>query len=142
MDDNFLFSKFFRKRVEPAADASAGRDIVEAATSFILTRTDKELSNLVLQDTAAAIEVDGSLLSKEFELNLKITFEKFVAREKVHRAAFALEKEKDIAIEKLAKRLGYTTIREFELAFEDYFLVEPQMYRELIIKPGYIISTP
>lgn len=134
MDDHSSIAEFLRRisEIQKNCETSSGEDIVEMATAFILTRSDKELSNLKLKDAAEAVGRDSALLANEFELGQNITFEKFVLREKVHRAIYALEQEEDITISNLARRLGFTTTYDFSFAFEKYFLICPRRYKKII----------
>ena len=107
-------------------------DVAEQATAFILTRSDREISNLNITETAASLGTECAFLSQEFLLDQKITFERFVEREKLYRAAFALEIEGYITVGSLSKRLGFVTVRDFVKTFEDYFLIDPRRYQLLV----------
>jgi transcriptional regulator GlxA family with amidase domain len=87
---------------------------------------------LSITDAAAALGTECTLLSREFLLDQKITFERFVEREKLYRAAFALEKERYITVRSLSGRLGFATVHDFVKTFEEYFLIDPQRYRLLV----------
>lgn len=136
MYDNFIISKFFNcgTDTEDNNGKFQGVNIAELATVFILTRSDEEISNLKLKDAAEAIGLDIALLAREFKLDQKITFERFVEREKMYRAIYALEKERNITIHNLAKRLGYSTVHDFTEVFERYNLIEPQKFKEIVKK--------
>ncbi|MCK5055749.1 MAG: hypothetical protein KAT34_03790 [Candidatus Aminicenantes bacterium] len=130
MNDDYLF--YDGKGMKEKGDQPRETDVAEQAAAFILTRSDLKLSNLGITDAAAAVGTECAFLSQDFLLDRRITFERFVEREKLYRAAFAFEIERHITVGALSKRLGFATIRHFAKAFEDYFLIAPQRYQLLV----------
>ncbi|MFC2156062.1 hypothetical protein ACFLRB_06205 [Acidobacteriota bacterium] len=130
MNDDYLF--YNDKWMKEKGDKPWETDVAEQATAFILTRSDQELSDLNIKDTATALGTECAFLSQEFLLYQGITFERFMEREKLYRAVFALEIDRYLTVGGLSKRLGFTTVRNFVKTFEDYFLIDPWRYQLLI----------
>lgn len=130
MKDDFLL--YDDNEMNDEGEKPGETDVAEQATAFVLTRSDLELSELNIRDVAAALGTERDFLSQEFLIDRKISFERFVEREKLFRAAFALETEQQVTVRGLSKRLGFATVRDFVKPFEDYFLIDPQRYRLLV----------
>lgn len=104
------------------------------AVVYILSLTDKELRSLQLKDVARAVQTGSIFLSKVFKNTLRISLAEFIKREKLNRAFYTLEKERNIRVKDLANRLGFPGLHHFEQEFENYFLIDPGSYKELVGK--------
>lgn len=107
-------------------------DIPEKAVIYILSLQDEEIKSVRVKDVADAVKIDRAYLSRVFKSTLRISLTRFIKREKLYRAFFALEKEQDINVRDLSDRLGFPGIRSFEREFECFFLVKPGRYKELV----------
>ncbi|MCK4765236.1 MAG: helix-turn-helix transcriptional regulator [Candidatus Aminicenantes bacterium] len=108
-------------------------NITEQAVKLILSCNDEELKRLRLRDVAKAVDTFAALLYIKFIIEHKITFNRLVEREKIHRAIFYLDENPGLKIEDLSKKLGFPAIPVFEEKFEKYLLVKPERYKRLVM---------
>lgn len=106
--------------------------MTDAAVVFILNCPDEGMKDLSAEDVAAMVGLDKSSLTKAFRRTLRISLTGFIKREILYRALFALETESHIEVGDLAKRLGFGAGEAFAREFEDFFLITPQKYKELV----------
>jgi AraC-like DNA-binding protein len=107
------------------------RNIAQQAVDFILTRKLEELADLTGAKIAGALGVKTDYLTQKFKDRQHITLHGFILREKLHRAAFVLGKKQDLTIVDLASKLGFSKPGHFDMAFNRYFAIEPDQYRNL-----------
>ncbi|MCK4764445.1 MAG: hypothetical protein KAW12_19755 [Candidatus Aminicenantes bacterium] len=105
--------------------------IIERAISYLITSSDEKLSRLTVRDVSGELKISFLLPAVIFLLSRRETFACFAARQKLFRAAQHLEKNKDMNIAALSKRLGFATQEEFTERFDNFFLVKPERYWEL-----------
>jgi methylphosphotriester-DNA--protein-cysteine methyltransferase len=108
------------------------KKVSDQVVEYILTRRDGELAILTTEGIASMLGVDLKVMYDTFEKDQKIPLERFITREKMHRAVFLLDKKKPITIDELAGKMGFPTSRQFALEFENYLLIEPQRYKHLV----------
>lgn len=106
-------------------------NIAEQAIDFILTRKIEELADLTRAKIARALSVNANDLAHKFKNHQHITLRKFILREKLHRAAFLLEKKQELTINDLAAKLGFSKLEHFDKEFMRYFAAEPIQYRNM-----------
>jgi AraC-like DNA-binding protein len=102
------------------------------AAEFILTRKTEELASLTGQKIAETLGLDLNRLLETFAAHQHINLEQFITREKLHRSVFILDEDGEISIDDLAKKLGFRETRQFAREFENYLLIPPRRYREII----------
>jgi AraC-like DNA-binding protein len=105
--------------------------LADRAVEFILTRDTKELRTLTEEKIAETLKVKSSHLVRTFKIQQCIPLNRFITREKIHRAVFILEKDHSISIEELSKKLGFPRLNDFVMEFEHYLLIDPRRYKEL-----------
>jgi AraC-like DNA-binding protein len=105
--------------------------LIDRAVEFILTRGTKELGTLTEEKIAETLDVKSSHLVRTFKIQQCIPLDRFITREKIHRAVFILEKDHSISIEALSKKLGFPRLKDFIMEFEHYLLIDPHRYKEL-----------
>lgn len=103
----------------------------ELAVEFVLTRQMGELANLTEAKISERLGVARAYLRRKFKTAQKMTLEKFILREKMHRATFILENEHEISLERLSAELGFSRTDHFVMEFENYLAINPDKYREL-----------
>ncbi|MGD2089902.1 MAG: helix-turn-helix domain-containing protein [Candidatus Aminicenantes bacterium] len=103
----------------------------ERAVKFILTRNLEELAYLTETQVANKVGVNKTYLCRIFRAVQDISIDRFILREKLHRAVFMLEKMPEISIETLSVKLGFPGTEYFIREFENYFAVKPGRYKEL-----------
>jgi len=106
-------------------------EYTEPAVSYILSIKDEGIKNLEAEEVAAVVNKNLFFLNLAFLLEHKRSIKKFILREKLSRAYFALEEEQDISILELSERLGFNGVWEFEHEFNKYFCVAPGRYLEI-----------
>ncbi len=104
----------------------------DMAAEFVLTRKTEELASLTGQKIAEALGLDPTRLLESFAAHQHINLEQFITREKLHRSVFILDEDSEISIDDLAKKLGFRETRQFAREFENYLLIPPRRYREII----------
>lgn len=104
----------------------------DLAAEFILTRKTEELASLTGQEIAETLGLDLSHLSETFEAHQRIKLDQFIIREKLHRSIFILDEDRKISIDDLARKLGFRETRQFAREFENYLLIPPRLYQEII----------
>ena len=105
--------------------------LADRAVEFILTRDTGELRTLTEEKIAKTLEVKSSHLAETFKIQQCIPLDRFITREKIHRAVFILEKDHSISIEALSKKLGFPRLKDFVMEFEHYLLIDPHRYKEI-----------
>jgi AraC-like DNA-binding protein len=100
----------------------------ERAVKFILSRRVEELTALTAVKVAGSLGIDAADLCRQFEKDQSMSLERFILREKIYRALFMIEKNRDISQKTLAARLGFTSIQDFAAEFETFLLVKPHKY--------------
>ena len=104
------------------------------AVEFIITRDLDELAHLTETGISQVLGANQAVLRRLFKTSQSISLERFILREKLHRAAFILEREPGISVKKLSERLGFPEVEHFSKAFEDYLAITPGRYKELRFK--------
>lgn len=103
----------------------------QQVVEYILTRDMEELATLSGVKIAKALHRNRSYLSRKFKLDQNIGIHQFILREKMHRTVFVLEKDNDISITELSRRLGFLSVERFVREFIKYLAIDPRKYREL-----------
>jgi AraC-like DNA-binding protein len=106
-------------------------EYLEPAVAYILSRKDKEIKNLKTKEVVAAVNKNFIFLYLGFIIDKKRSVKKFILWEKIHRASNILEKDQNITIAELSKRLGFFSIEQFNEAYERYFAIQPGKYQEI-----------
>ena len=98
---------------------------------FILCLNMEELGKLTKEKIAQVFEVEIAYLLEQFKKQKSITLQRYIIREKIHRAFFKLETNQSDSIESISNRLGFRRIDEFELEFKNYLYIPPKKFKEL-----------
>lgn len=101
---------------------------------FILTRELDQLSTLTGEDISAALSLDPVKMPHIFEADQRISLDRFILREKMYRAFSLIEKNHEMTIEQLARKMGFLQTSEFAREFETFFLIDPGKYKELVLQ--------
>jgi len=110
------------------------RKISDLAVEFILKQSEEELQKLSAAKIARFLGVSKAYLSQEFKKDQKISCPDFIVREKLHRAFFVLNMNREKSIDKLAKELGFPTTDDFTIEFEKYHAITPERYKVILSK--------
>ncbi len=111
--------------------------ISEKAVELILTCKTEELQHLTETGIASIIGVDNQSLSQDFKIDQYISISDFILREKIYRAYFLLRKNSGISIDELSRKLGFSTVEDFNTEFEKHFAINPQKFRDIKIRFPY-----
>jgi AraC-like DNA-binding protein len=103
------------------------RQVVE----FILSRDRRELAALDEKKIAGIFGVRRSHLSREFEATQKMALDKFILKERLHRAFFMIEEDQEVSGRELSEKLGFAKFRNFSREFKNLFLIDPDRYIHL-----------
>lgn len=106
------------------------KKISDRVTEFILTRDIDQLSMLKVSNIASTFEVNPSYLSRIFKGEKDITLNEFITGEKMYRSVILLKKEKNISMDQLAKKVGFSRADYFITLFKNYFGVHPREFRQ------------
>jgi AraC-like DNA-binding protein len=110
------------------------RKISDLAAEFIIKQSTEELRQLSEAKIGQFLGVSKNYLSRKFKKDQKISCSGFILREKLHRAFFILNKNREKPIDKLAKELGFPTIDDFNIEFEKYHAITPERYKDVLSK--------
>lgn len=100
----------------------------ERAVKFILSRRVEELTALTPVNVAGSLGIEPADLCRQFEKDQSMSLERFIQREKIYRALFIIEKNRDISERTLAAQLGFNNSQDFADEFETHLLVKPHKY--------------
>jgi len=103
----------------------------EKAAIYVLSRGIEELGTLTSEAVAEALGVPLPKLLKTFEAHQHITLDRFIMREKIHRAIFTIDKDQAVSLESLSGKLGFKRMDEFETQFRNYLHIAPLLYKEI-----------
>lgn len=98
---------------------------------FVLTRKDEELARLDEKKVAEIFCVELSKLKQAFKNDMNLSINKFIKREKVYRAVFAIEQNRVISTQSLSKKLGFPRLSHFSREFKKMMLIDPDRYIHL-----------
>lgn len=96
--------------------------------SYILSRTDQELSTLTVHDIANMCGDQTKTVLQQFEQRQQISFEDYLSRERVYRAATKLRKHEVTSLKNLSNALGFLDSEDFSTEFKRFFFVDPERY--------------
>lgn len=96
--------------------------------SYILSRTDQEISTLTVRDIANMCGDKTTAVLRQFEQRQQISFEDYLSRERVYRAATKLRKHEVISLKQLSNSLGFLDSENFYTEFKRFFFVDPERY--------------
>jgi AraC-like DNA-binding protein len=108
-------------------NTNLGDQVVE----YIVSRTLDELRTLTIKDITEHFRVSKMHLIQTFKNQKDITPGKFILREKMYRAAFLMEKDKNVKVREICKMTGFSTSDYFIRVFKKYFGIAPCRYREI-----------
>jgi len=103
----------------------------EKVAIYILSRGIEELGTLTSEAVAEALGVPLPKLLKTFAVHQHITLDRFIMREKIHRAIFTIDKDQAVSLESLSGKLGFKRMDEFETQFRNYLHIAPHLYKEI-----------
>jgi AraC-like DNA-binding protein len=113
----------------------------EQAVDFILTRNTEELAHLTETGISRVLGASRDVLRRLFKANQRISLDRFILREKLHRAFLVMDKEPEISDEMLSRILGFRNSKSFSQEFENYLAIKPARYKKLRTqkkKPGEV----
>ncbi len=107
------------------------KKISDRVTEYILTRDTDQLAALKVSNIATTFEVNPSYLSRIFKGDKDITLNEFITGEKMYRSVCLLKKDKDMSMDQLAKKVGFSRADYFITLFKNYFGVHPREFKQL-----------
>lgn len=75
--------------------------------------------------------MDLAGLSETFEKDTALNIDKFISREKIYRALFAIERDHNISSQELSVKLGFRQYKKFSSEFRNTILIKPDQYIDL-----------
>jgi len=108
------------------------KEISQKMVHYVLSRDLKALSSLTPKKVAKFFGLKIEEVHRLFTSVQNISLDKFINREKMWRALFIIENNKDVSLERLAKELGFYDRQIFEKEFQALLLIHPTRYQELI----------
>lgn len=108
--------------------------LCDRVVEYILTRDNEELGGLTEERIAEVLDMSPSELTRKFARHQRIALNRFLIRERIHRAVFIMEKDRSIPVSTLSEKLGFSRSDEFIMEFKNYLAVHPNKYRELIAR--------
>ena len=104
--------------------------ISDRVVDFVLTRNTSDLAMLKVANIAANFGVNPSYLSRIFKGDKDITLNEFITDEKMFRSVMLLKKNRDMTIDDLSKKVGFSRADYFITLFKNYFGVHPKKFKK------------
>lgn len=108
------------------------KKISDRVTEFVLTRNIEELAELKVSNIASTFAVNPSYLSRIFKGEKDITLNEFITGEKMYRSVLLLKKDKNLSMDQLAKKVGFSRADYFITLFRNYFGVHPKEFKPAV----------
>jgi len=106
------------------------KNIVEQASLYVLGLSIKELSVARVRDVAEHFDINASFLSRKFKNHYRCNLCEFIQGEKIRRAILILQREKKLSINRLSRRLGFSSTEYFIRVFKKNVGITPHKYRK------------
>jgi AraC-like DNA-binding protein len=104
--------------------------IVEQASLYVLGLSIKEISVVKVRDVAEHFDINASFLSRKFKRHYHCNLCEFIQGEKIRRAIMILQREKEISINRLSRKLGFSSTEYFIRVFKKNVGITPHKYRK------------
>jgi AraC-like DNA-binding protein len=104
----------------------------EQVIKFILTRNDDELGALTIEKVTGMLDISRSHLYQLFKDEKKFTPREFLVMIKMVRSALLLADDKGLSVEKIAEKMGFSSIDYFKRVFKNHFGTTPGRYRKYV----------
>jgi AraC-like DNA-binding protein len=104
--------------------------LCDRVVEYIMTCDVEELGVLTEKRIAEALDISPSELVRKFARHQRIALNRFLVRERIHRAVFMLEEDRSIPVATLSEKLGFSRSDEFVMEFKNYLAVHPNKYRD------------
>lgn len=107
-------------------------EYAEKAIKFVLTREEKELAELTVEKISTILDLSQSHLYYTFKHQKRMTPGDFLCTIKMIRAVLIMDKNTDISIKSLSKKLGFSSPDYFNKIFKEHFGTTPGRYKKYI----------
>lgn len=106
----------------------------DRVVEFVLNCPMDDFQNLTVTTIASNFNVNRSYLSRRFKQDKEFTLCEFLARERLSRSVGLLKQDKEMTINELADKMGFSNVNYFIQIFRKYYGTPPGKYREYISK--------
>jgi len=107
-------------------------EYAEKVIKFVLTREEKELAELTVEKISTILDLSQSHVYHTFKQQKQMTPGEFLSTIKMIRAVLILDKNSDISIKSLSKKLGFSSPDYFNKIFKEHFGTTPGRYKKYI----------
>jgi AraC-like DNA-binding protein len=105
---------------------------INSIIKYILCLDLDELSSLKVRELSKKFGFNYTYLSRKFKINGKFTLSEFIQREKMLRTAILLRERKDLAINEVAEKMGFSSVEYFIKAFKKHIGISPGKYQKFV----------
>lgn len=109
-------------------------DNLNRFVEYILTRNDDHLGELTVEKAMSILNIGRSQVYEGFKDRIKFSPGTFLLMIKLIRAASMIEGDDDISINKVSRRIGFSSSEYFARVFRQHLGTSPAKYRELARK--------
>lgn len=106
--------------------------ISDNVVEFILTREVKELESLTVNAIARRFNINRCYLSQRFKYDKNISLHSYILMIKILRSILLLETEKNITVEDLSQRMGFSSSDYFTRIFKKMMGTTPGKYKKCL----------
>lgn len=110
---------------------NSDKALSDRVVDFILGKKNRDLARLTESSIAGALGIELPIMRKAFLKEQDIALDRFLVREKLHRAIYILDENEDISIPEIGETLGFGETNQFNREFEEYLYISPHRYHEL-----------
>jgi len=104
--------------------------LVDEAVRYVMSRCDRELSELSVAKLARVLDVDRFKLTREFKARHDLNLDAYILKEKMIRTAFKIGSVPGLTVKELAKQMGFCNEQYFGKVFRDFHGIGPATYQE------------
>ncbi|MCP5103945.1 MAG: helix-turn-helix transcriptional regulator [bacterium] len=104
--------------------------ISDNVVEFILTRDSRDFETLNVSSIARVFKINRSYLSQRFKADKKFALHEYILKIKIMRSVSVLEIEEDITVDKLSKRMGFSSPDYFRRIFKERVGITPGKYKK------------
>jgi AraC-like DNA-binding protein len=108
--------------------------VSDNVVEFVLTREVKELETLTVNAIARRFNINRCYLSQRFKYDKKVSLHSYILMIKILRSISLLEAEKNITVEDLSQRIGFSSSDYFTRIFKKMIGTTPGKYKKCLKK--------
>ncbi|MCP5051687.1 MAG: helix-turn-helix transcriptional regulator [bacterium] len=113
---------------------SSSSSVSESVVEFILSCGIKDLGNLTVSSIARTFDINRSYLSQRFKCDKNFSLHEYIVMVKILRSLSLLETNGNMTIDKLSKKMGFSSPDYFTRVFKKMIGTSPGKYKKFYKK--------